>query len=263
MIICFSGNGNTRFVAERLGCLLGDSVIGLRSPLIDESSPSLDDDRTGRVIWAFPVYGWGIPAKIRDFISKVMIADTTATHYMVATCGDDIGETARQWRQLTERRGFKAAGAWSVTMPNTYVSLPGFDVDDDAAVCRKLSAAPQRVKEIADGIKSGFTGESVIKGSMPEIKSSVLRPLFEKLLMSPKLFRSTTYCVGCGICARSCPMGNISVGEDSRPHWSDNCAMCLACYHSCPHHAVAYSVMTNKKGQYSLRAALYKCQNDD
>lgn len=252
MIVCFSGNGNTRFVADRLAPLLGDSVVPLRAPLIDDPAPALDPGDSRRIVWAFPVYAWGVPAKVRDFIRRVKIVGDGVTHYMVATCGDDTGRTTHQWRRLMHDRGFNAASAWSVTMPNTYVCLPGFDVDDPATVSRKLAEAPARIGEIARGIRSGFTGDDVIPGAMPCLKSSVLRPLFEKLLMSPSHFSSTTDCVGCGLCARACPTANITIADDCRPHWSDNCTLCLACYHTCPHHAVTYTRQTRPKGQYHL-----------
>ncbi len=254
MIVCFSGNGNTRFVADGLARLLDDIVTPLRAPLIDAPAPEIDAGDSCRVIWAFPVYAWGVPAKVRDFIKRVKISDSRAIHYMVATCGDDVGRTARQWRRLMRQRRFNAAGAWSVTMPNTYVSLPGFDVDTPDIVRRKLAEATRRIDEIATEIKNGFTGDSVTPGAMPEFKSSVLRPLFEKCLMSPRFFHTTPDCVGCGICARACPVGNIALTDRCRPQWSDNCTMCLACYHSCPHHAVAYGKMTRTKGQYRLPA---------
>ena len=38
---------------------------------------------------------------------------------------------------------------------------------------------------------------------------------------------------------------------EGRPVWGADCAMCLACYHHCPEHAVGYGNATKGKGQYA------------
>ena len=48
-----------------------------------------------------------------------------------------------------------------------------------------------------------------------------------------------------------CPVGNILI-VDEVPQWQSHCAGCLACYHACPHHAINFGKMTQKKGQYDL-----------
>jgi ferredoxin len=44
-------------------------------------------------------------------------------------------------------------------------------------------------------------------------------------------------CVGCGICADVCPLGNIAL-TDGKARCGDNCTQCLACVHFCPQQAV-------------------------
>ena len=230
MIYCFSGTGNSQWVTDKLKGLMKD-----------------EGNMFGMV---FPVYAWGIPKVVKEYIEMHREEIKSAQYvYAVMTCGDDIGYADKI---LNKTIGKEVDAVFSVHMPNTYVCLPGFDVDDPATVSRKLAEAPARIGEIARGIRSDFTGDDVIPGAMPCLKSSVLRPLFEKLLMSPSHFSSTTDCVGCGLCARACPTANITIADDCRPRWSDNCTLCLACYHSCPHHAVTYTRQTRPKGQYHL-----------
>lgn len=81
-------------------------------------------------------------------------------------------------------------------------------------------------------------------------KSYLIHPLFMHTLMSPKPFKAADSCISCGLCEKACPVRNIHLKERGKPEWGSHCTMCLACYHSCPKHAIEYSCLTQKKGQY-------------
>lgn len=249
MIIWFSGNGNSRLVAREMARRLGDSEISLTE--IEGGLPKGEE----RIVWVFPVYSWGIPPVVLAFMRRVEMPDN-ACHYLVVTCGDDIGYTDRQWAEEMRKRGIEPKGEFSVTMPNTYVLLPGMDTDPATVELRKLSAASGRIGEIAGAIESGETvAPDVVRGAMPGLKSKVLYPLFVKYMMSPRPFHSTDGCTGCGSCVKACPLRNITMREN-RPVWGRNCALCLGCYHACPHHAVAYGRRTGGKHQYKAPNSL-------
>ena len=319
MIICFSGTGNTRLCADLLSKALGDQVHHLRArdlrdpasfktsdlPRDTKDMPESARDKVSdnkRVIWMFPVYSWGMPPVFERFMNEAQLNFSRDTlHYMVCTCGDDIGLTAKLWRKTMGKRGWQTAAAFSVQMPNTYVFMKGFDVDKPEVAQAKLNAAPTRVRHIAAAIDNhsravaealdnlGHTNETVDAGMIPVmpddvvtggfawIKSHIIRPWFMRFAMSPKPFHATDACTGCGLCARSCPMANITMkpsASDSKrtekpsavgkstsdltsrgrvhPTWGPNCALCTACYHVCPHHAVAYGTTTRSKGQKPL-----------
>lgn len=244
VIYCFSGTGNSRFVASRLAKALGAQVIMIGSGKV--ALPDADN-----VVWVFPAYAWGVAPVMRRFIETVSAPDSwlSARHHMVVTCGDDIGLTHRQWRRLMQARRWHDYGAYSVIMPNTYVLFPGFDVDSKHIEQQKLTSAEDRVNSIADMISCGFCGDDVVEGMAAWLKSAVVHPLFVRFAMDPTPFHATDACSGCGKCALSCPMHNIML-SNGRPQWGTDCAMCLRCYHGCPAHAVAYGGITRGKGQY-------------
>ena len=255
MIIFFSGTGNSHFVADRLAELLdeGTPVEHKGEMLYDPMKCRLNGLGEKRIIWVFPTYSWGVPPAISRFITEVNFTGVQAiNHYMVTTCGDDIGQTADMWRKLINHRKWVAATAYSVTMPNTYVLMKGFDVDNRELADSKLADAPERIGEIADRIRNNVEGDLITKGAWPKIKTGIIYPYFKKFCMSPKHFKSNGRCTGCGKCTRSCPMDNISM-ENGRPKWHDRCALCLRCYHICPCDAVEYGKATKDKGQYFLK----------
>lgn len=251
MIVCFSGTGNSRFVARELARELGERVYMLEHKGLLEFGREATTD--ARVIWVFPTYSWGIPPVVVAAIKRSHCSGNT-THHMVTTCGDDVGRIADQWRHLMADKGYAPGNAYSVTMPNTYTLMAGFDVDPAPVVEAKLKAAPVRVADIARRIAAGTPGDDLATGRWTWVKSRVIYPWFIRHAMSPRPFMTRhDVCTQCGLCIRQCPCDNISRGKDGYPTWGEHCALCLRCYHGCPHHAIEYGNKTRGKGQYILR----------
>lgn len=248
MIIYFSGTGNSKRVASYLGKLLSDEVY----PLLSLESETLKNggelDSLGIV---FPVYGWGVPAKVLEKLQDLLSSLSVCPLYVYAlcTCGDDIGYTDEELRRLLQRNGLPLHAVASVQMPETYVALPGFKLDDEALAQEKVRRGMVATAQLAERIKRRERFVEVVRGSLPWLYSSVLRPLFNRLLVSDRYFKVSDACVGCGHCAEVCPVDNISCGEDGgKPNWGGECMGCLACYHHCPTNAIDY-LCSKGKGQ--------------
>lgn len=251
MIVYFTGSGNSRDVARRLSAILGDTDIVELSGEVLRRMEIKAAQPCKAVVWVFPVYSWGVPPVVSRFIRQAKITGITAArHHMVATCGDDAGLTASQWRKLIRKRGWTPVSASTVIMPNTYTLMKGFDVDPDDLARQKLDESQSQVAEIARLIKNEEATDFVTKGKYAWFKSKIIYPWFTRFAMSPKPFHATDTCTRCGLCARSCPLGNISMNEDRHPCWDNNCALCLRCYHICPAAAVQYGKATRGKGRY-------------
>ena len=251
MILYFSGNGNSRYVAEKLGKLLGERVLFI--PKTDPKTLQYEGESLGVV---FPVYSWGVPPIVQRFIydlNERFIAEARKRKiWMVCTCGDETGKTPEMFRWMLGRRGLELDGAWSVIMPNTYVLLPGFDVDSRKVKEDKLDRAPKRIQHIADCIQEGRWERDVTKGSWPTLKSQVVYRLFRRWGINTSKWHWTSECIQCGKCAASCPVGNITM-KGGHPRWGSDCTSCLACYNVCPAHAVEYGNATIHKGQYRCK----------
>lgn len=249
MIFYFSGTGNSRQVAEELGTILFEETKSI------EECGKPSDPEGESVGFVFPVYSWGVPPNVERFIKTLpeaffeRIKISQLPVWVVMTCGDEVAMAPEMMTDILRERGVEAQSIWSVQMPNNYVLLPGFDVDSKELEKKKLHDSHGRIAEIAKGIKEQRKTIDVVRGSWPRLKTGLVYPLFKRWGIQPKKWKYTSTCVGCGICARSCPQQNVAM-VDRHPVWGPNCCSCLACYHSCPRHAVEYGKMTAKKGQY-------------
>ena len=140
----------------------------------------------------FPVYAWGIPKVVKEYIETHQ-EDIKSAKYVwaVMTCGDDIGYADKVLNQVMNR---EVDAVFSVHMPNTYVCLPGFDVDKDEVAQAKVQETLQRIPFIAESIKNREKKTEVVRGACAWLKTSVLRPLFNRFLVTDKYFHTTKKC---------------------------------------------------------------------
>lgn len=249
MIFYFSGTGNSKWIARQLAQRLGEECIFIPDALRE----GRNEYRLGKgekIGFVFPVYSWSPPGIVLQFIRQLSLVNYYS-HYLfyVCSCGDDIGLTDSVFKKEVKKKGWRCSAAFSVTMPNNYVLLPGFNVDSKEVEKEKLQNSIGRVKQIGQWLQEEKEICSYHEGSFAFIKTRLINPLFTKWQMSPKGFHAQQICIGCKRCQSVCPMKNISI-KDGRPVWGDVCTSCLACYHICPQQAVQYTKRTIHKGRY-------------
>ncbi len=257
MIVWFSGTGNSRAVAEHLGTAIGTAVL----PLTHTAGRALTlsaDEPLGIVA---PVYGWRLPSVVAFLLRTLLVHGAASGEgipqpyvFVVLTCGDDIGRTDREVRRCLSAARLPLHSIWSVRMPNTYVSLPGFDVDSEAVASQKLRDARRREADIARAVLQRREGiVDVVPGAFPRLKTHLLGRFFHRFLVTDRRFHTTASCTSCGRCLMVCPVRNLRRDEQRRPLWQGKCTACLACYHHCPQRAIRYGRFTQHKGQYVYR----------
>jgi len=252
MLYYFSGTGNSKLVCSMVAELLDEKSCPITAPL------HTCDYSIGIV---FPVYAWGMPRIVKNFVEQTLSElITTDKHYVYAimTCGDDIGYTDSLIKNALSRSNITLSAAFSVQMPNTYVALPGFDIDSPELAQSKIDKMQKLVTRIAATISKHSKVTWVTRGSWAWVKSYVIRPLFMKLLINDEKFRAEERCIHCRKCAAACPVNNIRMVSKQPnntfplPSWQHHCEGCFACYHVCPCNAIQYGRFTKGKGQKKL-----------
>ena len=259
MIFYFSGTGNTRWAARQLAEATGEELQYIPDALNGgrQAFRLKDGERLG---FCFPTHGWQPPRIVREFVRKMSIEWDGAGRpfiYALTTCGDNMGHAMRIFSKELQLRRLTLDSCYAVVMPESNVCFPFLHLDSDERAAEKIKAARQRLTNIAAEVKERRKGVTdLVRGAIPYTYSYIIGGYYNRHLISDsKLWVETDACIGCGLCSKKCPVGDI---EGTPPAWKHNgrCTNCLACYHYCPSHAIHWGNM--QRGQYTLESTLAK-----
>lgn len=245
MVFFFSATGNSEWIARTASSRLGLSCVRIT----EATGTDYDVSGCQYILFVFPVHSWGPALTFLSFVDKLNLMNYAGQPiYAICSCGDDCGRTDRI---VSEHLKYPLKATFSVTMPNTYLLLPGFDVDPGQVQEEKLEQAKGRLERILDAIKSGEEKPGLYHaGRFARLKSCWVYPLFKQYVKGKTSFHATSACSECGLCTKVCPTQNITIRKGEEPRWGEHCVQCLACIHRCPVRAIEYGKITQKKGRY-------------
>ena len=149
MIYYFSGTGNSLSIAKYIAQYTNDILYDMSSHKVGIDNLGADTS----VGFIFPIYAWGLPKVVADFFSAISPAPQQVRYtYTIFTCGDDIGYADKILIKTLHSKGWKIDCIFSIIMRETYICLPGFDIDSQEVESRKYAAAIAKAKEIAERI---------------------------------------------------------------------------------------------------------------
>ena len=101
-----------------------------------------------------------------------------------------------------------------------------------------VKCADQRIEQIAEQIRRGQYPQEGLP-VISHIKGLLGQRLwfYRKTSGYTDKLKISDVCIGCGLCSRNCPMGNIEI-RDYRAVPGKQCAMCYRCISLCPQKAI-------------------------
>ena len=248
MILYFSGTGNSNYVAKRIADALGDALVNLNDRIKASDTSSVETGE--RVIIVTPTYAWRIPRVVRDWLRKTELRGAKQV-WFVMTCGSEIGNADKYNRELCTEKRLSCMGTAQIVMPENYIAMFSAPQADEA---REIVAKTEpNIDCVIASIQSNQPFAPTRNNLYDRFMSGPVNLIFYKFCVKADAFTVSDTCIGCGQCAKRCPMNNVTL-KDGKPVWGKNCTHCMACICYCPVSAIEYGKKSVGQPRYHFEA---------
>ena len=244
MILCYSGTGNSRYIAHRIADALGDGLLSMNDRIkAGDTSPIEVNER---LIIVTPTYAWRIPRIVRDWLTKTEFPGAKRA-WFVMNCGSEIGNAAKYNRTLCREKQLNYMGTAQIIMPENYIAM--FDAPRAEEARQIVDRAESDIDRAATAIAENQAFPPPRDNLYDRFMSGPVNPIFYAFCVKAKAFTVSDACIGCGKCAALCPTNNITI-QNGKPVWGGDCTHCMACICYCPAEAIEYGKKSLGKPRY-------------
>lgn len=120
MILCYSGTGNSRYIAQRIADELQDNIIDLNEKIKTNNYSSIETG--GDVILVVPTYAWRIPKIVSNWLYKTKFIGAKRI-WFVMNCGSEIGNATKYNLMLANDKHLDYMGTKQILMPENYIAM--------------------------------------------------------------------------------------------------------------------------------------------
>ena len=248
MILYFSATGNTEYIAKELAKGLDDECINLLDRIKNQDYSVLHSEKP--FIICAPVYVCEMPRFMSAYLKKQTFTGSKDV-YFIFTSGGYCGISGQLAKWMFRKKKMNYLGHAEFKMPRNYVANDAYPMLERKEIEERILQSRDMIGTVVEDIKAGRKLKARHIFLFETIITVPFNPVWCKYKLRAKDFYSTDQCIGCGKCAKLCPLNNIII-EDKKPVWKDNCTHCMACIGNCPTKAIEYGTITQDKEQYNF-----------
>jgi len=239
-IYYFSGTGNSLKIARDVSERLEECELVPIAKVWQQDQLASTSIKVGFI---FPLYYFGLPKIVYDFINSIELANSNYFFAVVTKAGDVDGAPLQQLDNILKTKTKKLNAGFFIRMPSNFII--GYNIVSEAVQKEFFENSINQVEKITNIIKEN--GESFQDET--KISERMNKKFRDKVYASDKSFYANENCTNCGICESVCPVNNIVLTE-GLPQWRHKCQQCLACINYCPEEAIQFGTKSLETGRY-------------
>jgi len=250
IIYCFSGTGNSLWLAKSTAEKLGDTEVS--SIMTLQNNPEIPA-KYERVGFVFPTCFLHPPKVVKEIGANLRFAPHHKV-FIIVTCGGGNGFTLSDFRKLIQPKLQNPVQGFSIPLPGNHIV--GFGAWPESRQHGMFENAKKSVDQAVRMIQDGTPTK--VKKDLPLRLMTWMSKTFNGRLGVKDIFSTvaeyytTDACIHCGTCEKICPVGNIKVskGNPTTVSFGDNCQQCMACIQWCPQKAIAHPNVPPDRKRY-------------
>lgn len=235
-VMYFSPAGGTEKVAVeiagKVGKILKKEISEIDYTVPENRKRRYSFEENDLVFLAMPVYAGRIPNKILPDLETGVSGSGRTWIVPISVYGNrSFGEALRELILLTEQNGFLPLAAAAVVSSHAFSETlaegrpDSYDLEEMENFSKKIAEKIQRMKEY---VPLNIERENPIGAYYVPLQEDGTPAKFLKA----KPLTDQEKCIGCGLCAKKCPMGSIS--SEDFANVSGICIKCQSCVRNCP-----------------------------
>lgn len=244
-IFYFSGSGNTQIISDGIEDTFKNRGFPVESMRIEEteSVQVLDGDMIGI---GFPVAMFSTYPIVLKFLFNLPNVSNVPIFGFNTLAGAYPWGLVGKLHSILSKKGYIPIAFKQFLMPNNlFIKMP------EKMRKKRMLRGAEDAEKFVDSIISGkcnWNRVPIVSNIMFFLFSQLVKvsemPLHQKLL---KIGVMHEKCIQCGICAKKCPVENISF--DSKILIGNNCQYCFRCVAVCPVQAT-FGIATARNNHY-------------